>query len=62
MVVGTVTHLLSKDALRRIWLKEGIRGLYCGLEPTVMGYLPTWAIYFSVYDWTKAYITQHTSK
>lgn len=39
--VGTVKHILRVD---------GLRGLYRGLGPTVLGYLPTWAIYFAVYD------------
>lgn len=37
-----------------IWAKDGIRGLYRGLGPTIFGYLPTWAIYFAVYDKVKA--------
>ncbi|KAK4703786.1 hypothetical protein P7C70_g2428, partial [Phenoliferia sp. Uapishka_3] len=37
-----------------IWHTEGFRGLYRGLGPTVFGYLPTWAIYFTVYDKVKA--------
>eukprot|EP00835_Amoeboradix_gromovi_P004923 NODE_419_length_8955_cov_0.206527.p3 type:complete len:165 gc:universal NODE_419_length_8955_cov_0.206527:7041-7535(+) len=36
--------------LVKIYKKEGIRGNYRGLSPTLMGYLPTWAIYFSVYE------------
>ncbi|KAH9936120.1 mitochondrial carrier domain-containing protein [Fomitopsis serialis] len=32
---------------------NGIRGLYRGLGPTILGYLPTWAIYFAVYDGIK---------
>ncbi|KAL1928865.1 hypothetical protein VTP01DRAFT_2651 [Rhizomucor pusillus] len=42
--VGTIT---------RIWKEEGIRGLYRGLGPTILGYIPTWAIYFTVYDHCK---------
>ena len=34
---------------------DGFRGLYRGLGPTLMGYLPTWAIYFSVYDGIKTH-------
>ena len=33
-----------------IYKKEGIKGNYRGLAPTLMGYLPTWAIYFSLYE------------
>lgn len=32
---------------------DGLRGLYRGLGPTILGYLPTWAIYFAVYDGIK---------
>ena len=37
-------------ALGRIYAEEGLRGLYRGLGATVLGYLPTWAIYFTAYD------------
>lgn len=33
--------------------QDGFRGLYRGLGPTIFGYLPTWAIYFTVYDKVK---------
>ncbi|CAN3354639.1 mitochondrial nicotinamide adenine dinucleotide transporter 1 [Diutina catenulata] len=35
---------------RKIWREEGIRGFYRGLVPITIGYLPTWTIYFSVYE------------
>ncbi|GAA5833097.1 hypothetical protein JCM3766R1_001392 [Sporobolomyces carnicolor] len=38
---------------RHIWTHDGFRGLYRGLGPTIIGYLPTWAIYFFVYDQVK---------
>ncbi|KAI0662045.1 mitochondrial carrier [Cubamyces menziesii] len=43
-VVATIKDILKHD---------GIRGLYRGLGPTILGYLPTWAIYFAVYDGIK---------
>ncbi|GAA6037456.1 hypothetical protein JCM8097_008196 [Rhodosporidiobolus ruineniae] len=47
-LVGTFQH---------IWTHDGFRGLYRGLGPTVIGYLPTWAIYFTVYDQAKSYFS-----
>ncbi|KAI8805641.1 mitochondrial carrier domain-containing protein [Cladochytrium replicatum] len=41
------------SALNKIYKADGIRGLYRGVGPTVAGYLPTWAIYFTVYDSAK---------
>jgi solute carrier family 25 (mitochondrial folate transporter), member 32 len=38
---------------RNIIQHDGWRGLYRGLGPTILGYLPTWAIYFAVYDGIK---------
>ena len=35
---------------RVIWQEEGIRGMYRGLGPMLMGYLPTWAVYLTVYE------------
>lgn len=32
---------------------EGARGLYKGLVPILLGYFPTWTIYFSVYEFSK---------
>ncbi|PLW05220.1 hypothetical protein PCASD_25338 [Puccinia coronata f. sp. avenae] len=50
--VDTYEGLLG--SMRIIWREEGFRGLYRGLGPTIIGYLPTWAIYFTVYDAVKA--------
>ena len=42
-----------RATVRRIWEQDGVRGFYRGLGPTIFGYLPTWAIYFTVYDAAK---------
>lgn len=42
-----------------IWKEEGIRGMYRGLGPIIMGYLPTWAVWFSVYNQSKQYLGQY---
>ncbi|SSD61081.1 related to Mitochondrial nicotinamide adenine dinucleotide transporter 2 [Saccharomycodes ludwigii] len=36
--------------LKTIVRDEGVRGLYKGVVPIVLGYFPTWMIYFSVYE------------
>ncbi|KAJ1881616.1 hypothetical protein H4R99_003617 [Coemansia sp. RSA 1722] len=43
----------TADTLKRIFLEEGVRGLYRGLAPMLMGYLPTWGIYFAAYEGLK---------
>lgn len=35
---------------KMIWREEGIKGMYRGLGPIILGYLPTWAVYFTVYE------------
>lgn len=35
--------------LAQIWQREGVRGMYRGLGPTLFGYLPSFSIYFPVY-------------
>ncbi|UOH79779.1 hypothetical protein LQV05_000790 [Cryptococcus neoformans] len=39
--------------IKDIWTSGGFRGFYRGLGPTLAGYLPTWGIYFTVYDMVK---------
>ena len=41
--------------LRTILREEGFRGWYRGLFPTVIGYLPTWSIYFTCYHQAKGF-------
>lgn len=38
-----------------IWREEGIRGMYRGLGPIILGYLPTWAVWFTVYGKSKEF-------
>lgn len=41
------------DTLGQIFRDEGVAGLYRGLVPITVGYLPTWMIYFTVYEKAK---------
>lgn len=52
---GEILYKGTIGTLSRIWNEEGIRGLYRGLGPTILGYLPTWAIYFTTYDYCKSH-------
>ncbi|KAH9989686.1 mitochondrial carrier [Russula compacta] len=51
--LGQADYLGISGTFRSIILYDGFRGLYRGLGPTILGYLPTWAIYFAVYDGIK---------
>ena len=46
---------------RVIWREEGIRGMYRGLGPIILGYLPTWAVWFTVYGESKEYFSRTNS-
>ena len=43
-----------------IWVEDGLRGMYRGLGPMLLGYLPTWAVYMSVYESSKDFYYQRT--
>lgn len=45
---------------RVIWSHDGVRGMYRGLGPMLLGYIPTWAVYMSVYDYSKNVFAQHS--
>ncbi|KAK4234493.1 mitochondrial carrier domain-containing protein [Achaetomium macrosporum] len=42
-----------------IWRDEGLRGMYRGLGPIIMGYLPTWAVWFTVYNRSKKLLGEY---
>lgn len=54
-------YLGVAGTIRKIWSDNGIKGFYRGLGPTIFGYLPTWAIYFTVYDTCKQVLARDIS-
>ncbi|KAK7277787.1 hypothetical protein RJT34_22804 [Clitoria ternatea] len=51
---GSIKGSLIIGSLEQIFHKEGLRGMYRGLAPTVLAMLPNWAIYFTIYEQFKS--------
>lgn len=47
---------------RVIWKEEGLKGMYRGLGPIILGYLPTWAVWFTVYGRSKEFFAGYSGK
>ena len=45
-----------------IWREDGLRGMYRGLGPMLLGYVPTWAVYLTVYNKSQAFFRTKTGK
>ena len=58
---GTVVYEGMLGTARVIWRDEGLRGMYRGLGPLILGYLPTWAVWFTVYGKSKDYLSKNNS-
>ena len=44
---------------RTIVRQDGLKGMYRGLGPMLLGYLPTWAVYMAVYDSSREWFYTH---
>ncbi|TFK39009.1 mitochondrial NAD transporter [Crucibulum laeve] len=53
-IQGQQSYQGPLETIKTILRESGFKGLYRGLGPTILGYLPTWAIYFAVYDGIKS--------
>ncbi|XP_028781959.1 nicotinamide adenine dinucleotide transporter 1, chloroplastic [Neltuma alba] len=51
---GSIKGSLIVGSLEQIFHKEGFRGMYRGLAPTVLALLPNWAVYFTMYEQFKS--------
>jgi len=49
------------DCLRKTWSHSGLRGIYCGLGATYIRDIPSFGIYFVVYDQSKKLATELSS-
>lgn len=52
-VFGTATAILRED---------GFKGMYRGLGPMLLGYVPTWAVYLTVYNKVQGYSRTKTGE
>lgn len=52
--VGAPKGSVLVSSLEQIFYKEGLRGMYRGLSPTILALLPNWAVYFTVYEQLKS--------
>ena len=58
---GLGANLGVIDTVKSIYQESGFKGFYSGLSPLLIGYLPSWAIYFYVYKralqrWEESYV------
>ncbi|KAG4413887.1 hypothetical protein IFR04_012982 [Cadophora malorum] len=59
---GVPSHVVYSGLIgtgKVIWREEGLRGMYRGLGPIILGYLPTWAVYFTVYGRSKVFFSSY---
>ncbi|GAB4841078.1 Nicotinamide adenine dinucleotide transporter 1, chloroplastic [Ancistrocladus abbreviatus] len=53
---GNVRGSIIISSLKWIFHREGLRGMYRGLSPTILALLPNWAVYFSMYEQLKGHL------
>ena len=60
--ITTAAYRGVQGTAATIWNEEGLRGMYRGLGPMLLGYVPTWAVYLTVYNKAQAFFRTRTGK
>ena len=58
--LGTTAYRGVHGTAEMIWKEEGLKGMYRGLGPMLLGYVPTWAVYLTVYNKAQKYFRTRT--
>ena len=58
--IATAAYRGVQGTAATIWKEEGLRGMYRGLGPMLLGYVPTWAVYMTVYHRAQTYFKSKT--
>ncbi|KAI9712523.1 MAG: hypothetical protein M1812_006832 [Candelaria pacifica] len=61
-IKNTAAYRGMVGTARVIWREEGLRGMYRGLGPIILGYVPTWAVYLTVYSHARDFFYTKTDK
>ncbi|EEE63395.1 hypothetical protein OsJ_18207 [Oryza sativa Japonica Group] len=59
LATGTIGGSVIIGSLQQIAQREGFRGMYRGLSPTILALLPNWAVYFTVYEQLKSLLSSN---
>jgi len=60
MSISAAAYRGVKGTAVTIWREEGIKGMYRGLGPMLLGYVPTWAVYLTIYNKCQGFFNKHT--
>ncbi|MCJ1469963.1 hypothetical protein MMC07_008608 [Pseudocyphellaria aurata] len=58
--LSTTAYHGVQGTAEMIWKEEGLKGMYRGLGPMLLGYVPTWAVYLTVYNKAQTYFRTKT--
>ncbi|EGC35614.1 hypothetical protein DICPUDRAFT_87783 [Dictyostelium purpureum] len=53
MQVDNQNHKTIVGTVKKIFARGGLKNFYLGLKPTLIGQIPSWAVYFSTYQYFK---------